>query len=110
MCLYLFENTEWYIVGLTRWRSPLDNIKALVKIVDKVSFCNLEKTIKEFNWKPEIKIEAGLKIPFSQRSMGSNPISGKSCVKYYLKWCDVFIFTFRTMRRITFTLFYTTRH
>ena len=32
--------------------------------VDKVSFCNLEKTIKEFNWKPEIKIEAGLKMCF----------------------------------------------
>jgi GDP-mannose 4,6-dehydratase len=39
---YLLENTDWNIVGLTRWRSPLDNIKALVKIVDKGERLSLE--------------------------------------------------------------------
>tara|TARA_A100001015_G_scaffold301765_1_gene389070 strand:+ start:1368 stop:2384 length:1017 start_codon:yes stop_codon:yes gene_type:complete len=32
--------------------------------VDKVSFCNLDETIKQFNWSPETKIESGLKMCF----------------------------------------------
>jgi UDP-glucose 4-epimerase len=32
--------------------------------VDKVSFCNLDQTIKQFKWSPEIKIESGLKMCF----------------------------------------------
>ena len=31
---YLFENTDWEIVGMTRWRSPLDNIASLVKNIN----------------------------------------------------------------------------
>jgi len=27
---YLLENTDWNIVGMTRWRSPLDNISSLI--------------------------------------------------------------------------------
>ena len=27
---FLYENTDWNIVGLTRWRSPLENIKNLI--------------------------------------------------------------------------------
>jgi GDP-mannose 4,6-dehydratase len=27
---YLFENTDWDIVGLARWRSPLDNLTSLI--------------------------------------------------------------------------------
>ncbi len=32
--------------------------------VDKVSFCNLDDTIEQFKWSPEIKIESGLKMCF----------------------------------------------
>jgi GDPmannose 4,6-dehydratase len=39
---FLLENTDWDVVGLTRWRSPLDNIKALVKIVDEGGRISLE--------------------------------------------------------------------
>ena len=31
---YLIENTDWDIVGLIRWRSPLDNIKSLVENIN----------------------------------------------------------------------------
>jgi GDP-4-dehydro-6-deoxy-D-mannose reductase len=31
---YLIENTDWNIVGLTRWRSPLDNIKHLIERIN----------------------------------------------------------------------------
>lgn len=32
---YLLENTDWDIVGLCRWRSPLDNISHLIPMVNK---------------------------------------------------------------------------
>ena len=32
---YLLENTNWDIVGLTRWRSPLDNIGHLLERVNQ---------------------------------------------------------------------------
>ena len=28
---YLIANTDWDIIGLIRWRSPLDNIKNLIE-------------------------------------------------------------------------------
>ena len=28
---YLIDNTDWDIIGLIRWRSPLDNISSLVE-------------------------------------------------------------------------------
>ena len=31
---YLIENTDWEIVGLIRWRSPLDNIKNLIENIN----------------------------------------------------------------------------
>jgi len=31
---YLIENTDWDVVGLIRWRSPLDNIKSLVENIN----------------------------------------------------------------------------
>jgi GDPmannose 4,6-dehydratase len=31
---YLIANTDWYIVGLLRWRSPLDNIRNLIDHVN----------------------------------------------------------------------------
>jgi len=31
---YLIENTDWDVVGLIRWRSPLDNIKGLVENIN----------------------------------------------------------------------------
>lgn len=31
---YLIENTDWDIVGLIRWRSPLDNIKNLIENIN----------------------------------------------------------------------------
>jgi len=31
---YLIENTDWDIVGMTRWRSPLDNIEHLLSRVE----------------------------------------------------------------------------
>ena len=34
MADYLLENTDWDIVGLYRWRSPLDNINHLVKRIN----------------------------------------------------------------------------
>ena len=32
---YLLKNTDWYIFGLCRWRSPLDNISHLINRVNK---------------------------------------------------------------------------
>ena len=32
---YLFANTDWEIVGMCRWRSPLDNIQSLVPEINK---------------------------------------------------------------------------
>lgn len=32
---YLLENTDWKIVGLCRWRSPLDNIAHLTSLIEK---------------------------------------------------------------------------
>jgi|TARA_B100000676_G_C18057869_1_gene835698 GDP-mannose 4,6-dehydratase len=32
---YLIDNTDWEIIGLIRWRSPLDNISSLVKKINK---------------------------------------------------------------------------
>ena len=29
---FLIENTDWDIVGMARWRSPLDNINHLIYI------------------------------------------------------------------------------
>ena len=40
---YLIENTDWNIVGLTRWRSPLDNIKHLIErinVKDRITLVN----------------------------------------------------------------------
>jgi GDPmannose 4,6-dehydratase len=31
---YLIENTDWDVVGLIRWRSPLDNIKGLIENIN----------------------------------------------------------------------------
>ena len=31
---YLFENTEWEIHGIARWRSPLDNVEHLIPMVN----------------------------------------------------------------------------
>lgn len=39
---YLIENTEWKIVGLIRWRSPLDNISHLIERTnngDRIKLC-----------------------------------------------------------------------
>ena len=35
MADFLLENTEWDIIGMHRWRSPLDNIKHLVSDINK---------------------------------------------------------------------------
>jgi GDPmannose 4,6-dehydratase len=32
---YLLANTDWNIVGMVRWRSPLDNIKGLIDHINK---------------------------------------------------------------------------
>ena len=32
---YIFHNTDWNIVGLIRWRSPLDNISHLIKNINE---------------------------------------------------------------------------
>ena len=32
---YLLKNTNWKIYGLSRWRSPLDNIDHLLNIANK---------------------------------------------------------------------------
>ncbi len=32
---YLIENTDWEIVGLSRWRSPLDNLESLVSRIER---------------------------------------------------------------------------
>jgi GDP-mannose 4,6-dehydratase len=32
---YLIENTDWDVIGLVRWRSPLDNIRALVPRINR---------------------------------------------------------------------------
>lgn len=32
---YLLENTDWDIVGMCRWRSPLDNIQSLIPEINK---------------------------------------------------------------------------
>lgn len=31
---YLLENTDWEILGMCRWRSPLDNIKHLIPLIN----------------------------------------------------------------------------
>ena len=31
---YLLKNTDWYIFGMCRWRSPFDNIKHLIKDIE----------------------------------------------------------------------------
>ena len=31
---YLYENTDWDIVGMCRWRSPLDNISSLIPAIN----------------------------------------------------------------------------
>jgi GDPmannose 4,6-dehydratase len=31
---FLIENTDWEVVGLIRWRSPLDNIKNLIENIN----------------------------------------------------------------------------
>ena len=32
---YLLANTDWEIVGMCRWRSPLDNIQPLIPEINK---------------------------------------------------------------------------
>ncbi len=34
---YLYENTNWQIHGLIRWRSPLDNLSHKIKLINKKS-------------------------------------------------------------------------
>ena len=31
---YLLEHTDWEIIGLCRWRSPLDNISQLLPMIN----------------------------------------------------------------------------
>ena len=31
---YLLENTDWYIYGLIRWRSNLENLKNIIPIIN----------------------------------------------------------------------------
>lgn len=38
---YLLENTDWEIVGLLRWRSPLDNISHLIELINNKKRINL---------------------------------------------------------------------
>lgn len=35
LCDYLLANTDWNIVGMCRWRSPLDNIQHLIPEIEK---------------------------------------------------------------------------
>lgn len=47
---YLIENTDWNIVGLTRWRSPLDNIRHLIDRIntkDRIKLLNGDLNDKE---------------------------------------------------------------
>ena len=32
---YLIANTDWNVIGMTRWRSPLDNIESLVPLINE---------------------------------------------------------------------------
>ena len=32
---YLVDNTDWEIIGMCRWRSPLDNIQSLIPEINK---------------------------------------------------------------------------
>ena len=38
---YLLKNTDWEIYGMSRWRSPFDNIKHLIPRIEKKDRCNL---------------------------------------------------------------------
>ncbi len=38
---YLLENTDWEIYGLCRWRSPIDNIKHLIPLIEEKKRINL---------------------------------------------------------------------
>lgn len=37
LCDYLLANTDWNIIGMCRWRSPLDNIQHLIPEIEKGS-------------------------------------------------------------------------
>ena len=39
---FLFENTDWKIVGMARWRSPLDNIEQLTSEINSGNRISLE--------------------------------------------------------------------
>lgn len=42
LCDFLLENTDWEIIGVCRWRSPMDNVAHLLERVnkkDRLSFC-----------------------------------------------------------------------
>jgi len=39
---YLLENTNWEIIGMVRWRSPLDNIRHLIDRINKKDRVTLE--------------------------------------------------------------------
>ena len=39
---YLMENTDWDIVGMIRWRSPLDNISHHIKTINEIGRVKLE--------------------------------------------------------------------
>ena len=41
LCDYLLKNTDWEIYGMSRWRSPFDNIKHLIPRIEKKDRCNL---------------------------------------------------------------------
>ena len=38
---YILKNTDWEIYGMSRWRSPFDNIKHLIPRIEKKDRCNL---------------------------------------------------------------------
>ena len=44
---YLLKNTDWYIYGMCRWRSPFDNIKHLISRIEKKD--RLEITYGDLN-------------------------------------------------------------
>ena len=40
-CRLSLKNTDWEIYGMSRWRSPFDNIKHLIPRIEKKDRCNL---------------------------------------------------------------------
>ena len=51
---YIFNQTEWEIVGMIRWRSPLDNLHQLIPDINKgnrikLDYADLRDTISVDN-------------------------------------------------------------